>query len=133
MSFADPDFVASFRFLTWTAALAAAIVLAHYRHHNSDPNMKVRLSGAVMVKFGLAAHQCYYWLKWRHSTDVDIQTALESIRHITSATLVMIVLGNVLIMQPFFERYAGRWWWPAGLACLVVLWAIGYGDAKWRA
>jgi hypothetical protein len=58
--------------------------------------------------------------------------ALGSIRHITIVALVVIVVGMILIMQPFFKQYAGRWWWPAGLACLVALWAIGYGDAKWR-
>jgi len=132
MAFGDLDFVAAFRFMVWTVALAAAIVLAHYRHHTPVPEMKVRLLGAVIVKLSLAVHQCYYWLSWRHNTDVEIQTALESIRHITSVALVGIVIGNVLIMQPLFTKYAGRWWWPAGLACLVALWAIGYGDAKWR-
>jgi len=129
----DAGFNASIRFLLWTSAFAAAIVVAHFRHHTTALEMKVRLAGAVMVKTGLAVHQCYYWIQWRHSTDVKIQTALESVRHITGLALAAMVIGCVLIMQPFFRQYAGAWWWAAGLACIITLWAIGYGDATWRA
>jgi hypothetical protein len=64
------------------------------------------------------------------SPDIN-SSLLLSVRHFTSLCLVIMVIGGVMMMQPLFRYYAGKYWPVAGVLGVIILWAIGYGDARW--
>lgn len=131
---ASPDLNSSFRFLAWSMALATAIVTAHYARRTSWHFVPaVTLWGATVYHVGVGLHQMYYWAIWRSRGDADsgLTEALLSVRHFTWLCLVIMVIGGVMMMQPLFRYYAGKYWPFAGVLGVIILWAIGYGDARW--
>ena len=131
---ASPDLNSAFRFLAWSMAFATAIVTAHYARRTSGHFVPaVTLWGATIYHVGLGLHQMYYWSIWRSrgDADVDLTEMLLSVRHFTSACLVIMVIGGVMMMQPLLRHYAGQYWPFAGVLGVSILWAIGYGDARW--
>lgn len=124
----SPEFTSAFRFLVWATALGTAIVVGHFAVKNRE--IRVPAIGVVIEALSWATHQYYYWLRWMASGDASIRPEwYTSGPWIPTVALVGASVGAVMVMSPYFEMVAGRYWPILGAAALSALLAIGYGVA----
>lgn len=138
----NPEFVAAFRFTVWALFLGlAAVAWKYFTRLRAEVRAKTINAqfmpeipfGALLAYPAFGLHQFYYWLRWRAEAheDAALLSALNDIRHVTSLLLVVMAVGGLFYMSSFMNDLFGRRWLSAGIAVLVILWTIGYVDARW--
>ena len=118
----------AFRFMMWATSLGTAIVVGHYAWLN--PAVRVPSIGVTIEALSWAVHQYYYWVRWVAAGDESSSQAFFKLGPpVPTICVTMAAVGAVLVMSPFLETVAGRWWPLLGYGALIALWGIGYGVA----
>ena len=85
--------------------------------------------GLAAMTYGWALHQAYWWV-WQVAISrqfVELKGALEAAALCTTAAYVMMYVGCGLMISPYTQRVAGRWWLAMSAGVVVGLLGIGAG------
>lgn len=124
-----PEVVAAVRFVAWSLEFACSLVVAHYvvslirwPDYRLGNRTRVRVSVGLGIKCcGWGLHQLYWWA-WQMAMlrgRQDLKMAMEAWAEVTLIAYALVFVGESLVLSPYAQHLAGRWW-PLLLICLLA-------------